>query len=120
MKRISNRKELHTRRTDLRVNQTVQEGLLWQHLKDKKLGIKFRRQHSVGPYILDFYSTEIKLAIELDGSQHLENQDYDNERSNYLREKEKVTILRFWNNEINTNIEGVVMKITETIKNLLD
>ena len=117
MKRISNRKELMVRRTELRKNQTLHEGILWSYLKNKGVGIKFRRQHSVGSYILDFYFPEKKLGIELDGSQHLENKEYDKERDNYLREKEGITLIRFWNNDL-MNMQGVIMKIREIINNL--
>src|SRR3989338_7207642 len=82
MKRLSNLKILLERRKILRKNQTKEEIILWDSLKDKKLGSKFRRQHSMGPYILDFYCTNKKLAIELDGNQHKDAIEYDKEREN--------------------------------------
>ncbi|MCX6752746.1 MAG: DUF559 domain-containing protein [Candidatus Nomurabacteria bacterium] len=102
---------LKPRRTELRKNQTPQEVLLWARIRKNKLGFKFKRQHSIGPYILDFYSPEKRLAIELDGSQHLDNKEYDEERDNYLLGHE-IKTLRFWNNEVNNNIEGVLHKIS--------
>ena len=95
---------------DLRKNQTPQEVLLWARVRKNQLGFKFKRQHSVGPYILDFYSPEKRLAVELDGSQHLDNKEYDEERNSYLLGHE-IKTLRFWNNEVNKNIEGVLQKI---------
>jgi very-short-patch-repair endonuclease len=95
---------------ELRKNQTPQEVILWAHLRGAQLGFKFKRQHSVGPYILDFYCPDKKLAVELDGSQHIENKEYDQERTNYLLVLEIQTI-RFWNNEVNTNINGVIQEI---------
>jgi very-short-patch-repair endonuclease len=113
--RLFNRKELLERRVELRKNQTPQELKLWEVISNKKLGVKFRRQHSVGTYILDFYCHEKKLAIEIDGSQHLLNKEYDHERDNFLK-SHNITTLRFWNNEIDQSLDGVVMNIIESIK----
>ncbi|MCL5774117.1 MAG: endonuclease domain-containing protein [Firmicutes bacterium] len=78
------------------------------------LFLKFFRQYSIDGYILDFYSPKLKLAIELDGGQHteIENQEYDEIRSNYLK-KQGIYVLRFWNIDIIQNIEGVLQKISE-------
>lgn len=99
----------------LRRNQTPQEIILWAHLRRNKFGVKFKRQYSVGPYILDFYSPRNKLAIEIDGSQHTENHEYDKERSKYLSVL-GIKVIRFWNNEINVNIYGVISKILSELK----
>ena len=72
------------RRKELRNSQTPQEFKLWFHLKNKKLGVKFRRQHGIGSYIVDFYCSDKNLVIELDGNQHLESREYDKERSSYF------------------------------------
>ena len=101
---------LKERRMELRKNQTPQEVLLWAKLRRTQLGFKFKRQHSIGPYILDFYCPDKKLAIELDGSQHLQNKEYDRERTDYLSVLE-IRVIRFWNIEVNVNIEGVLQKI---------
>ena len=73
----------------LRQEETKTEKILWQKLRNKKLGIKFRRQHPVDMYILDFYAPDIKLAIELDGSPHREreNKEWDKDRTDYLNLK---------------------------------
>ena len=106
---------LKERRRNLRKNQTDAEALLWRKLRNKQINrIKFFRQYSVGPYILDFFCSEKRLAIELDGSQHLTNQEYDAERSYYLRSQD-IKVLRFWNNEVIQNMEGVLLKISERI-----
>ena len=94
----------------LRKNQTPQEVILWSKLRRNQFGIKFKRQYSVGPYVLDFYSPRNKLAIEIDGSQHLENIEYDLNRNKYLSSLGIIT-LRFWNNDINKNIDEVINKI---------
>lgn len=78
------------------------------------MGFKFKRQHSIGPYILDFYCPDKKLAIELDGSQHLNNKEYDQERDNYLLALDIKTV-RFWNSEIDANIKGVLHDIGSCI-----
>jgi very-short-patch-repair endonuclease len=115
--RLFNRKELLERRIELRKNQTPQEVILWEVLSNKKLGVKFRRQHSIGSYIVDFYCHEKKLVIELDGSQHMKQKEYDTERDNFLK-SHNITTIRFWNNHIDESLDGVVMKILEVINQL--
>ncbi len=96
---------------ELRTHQTDAEGLLWEVLRAKRFfGLKFRRQHSVGRYILDFYCPEKKLNIELDGGQHAEQQAYDTERTKCL-EQEGIRVLRFWNNEVLQETEAVLEAI---------
>jgi very-short-patch-repair endonuclease len=87
------------RRRALRRSSTDAEAALWSELRSGRLaGFKFRRQHSCGPYILDFYCAELRLAIELDGGQHYEPSAaaYDDERTRFLRERGLV-VLRFPN-----------------------
>src|SRR3989338_1029227 len=107
---LYNDPKLKPRRKDLRKAETVDEELLWVKLRRKSLGYKFTRQYSVGPYILDFYCSERRLGIELDGSHHLLNKDYDKERDNYLLIHD-IKVLRFWNREISANIDKVLKKI---------
>lgn len=98
---------------NLRKNQTDAETALWQLLRNRQLlGAKFRRQHTQGRYILDFYCHERKLAIELDGSQHLteEGKVYDQERTRYLNAI-GIEVMRFRNNEVLNNREGVMTVI---------
>lgn len=99
-----------TKRILLRRSQTPQEVILWGKLRNNQLGFKIKRQYSVGPYVLDFYCPFKKLAIEIDGSQHIENKEYDVERSDYLSVF-GIKVIRFWNNEVNVNINSVVEKI---------
>jgi len=103
------------RRKELRHNETKEEKLLWNILRRKNLGCKFFRQYSAGPYILDFYCSEKRIGIELDGSQHLDNKDYDKERDNYLLMND-IKVLRFWNSEISGNIDEVLEKIKSEIR----
>jgi very-short-patch-repair endonuclease len=102
----------------LRNNSTDSEKILWQYLKAKKLcGIKFRRQHPLNQFIVDFYSNELKLVIELDGDYHNipEIQEYDRRREHMLKEW-GLTVIRFTNDEINNDISIVIKKIKEFVK----
>jgi len=94
----------------MRKNPTKHEEVLWFYLKSKKFGVKFRRQHGIGGYIVDFYCKEKNLIIELDGSQHLNTQEYDQTRDAYLKSL-GLTVLRFWNEEIDKDIKIVTEKI---------
>lgn len=99
---LHNRKYLKQTRRALRSNLTPAEATLWRYLQNKKLnGRKFRRQHSVGNYILDFYCPQEKLAIELDGAYHFTGAGYeaDQERDSYLKHL-GIRVLRFENKEV--------------------
>jgi very-short-patch-repair endonuclease len=104
---------LKERARDLRNNCTDSERALWCHLRNNQIeGVKFRRQQPIEDYIVDFMSFSPKLIIELDGGQHSDNQKYDEKRDVCLR-KNGFDILRFWNNEIIENIEGVLEVIRQ-------
>ena len=106
----SNPKTMH-RAGELRRELTPAERKLWAYLRGNKLnGVNFRRQHAIGNFIIDFVSIKKKLAIELDGSQHLEQEEYDIERTRYL-ESQGYKIVRFWNNQVMNDIEGVIRAI---------
>ena len=100
----------------LRHNQTEAETKLWQVLRAHRLnGIHFRRQHAIGPYIVDFCAPYRKLIIELDGSQHLEQEAYDAERTTFLEEK-GYQVLRFWNHEVMEDMDRVLERILELVQ----
>ncbi len=100
----------------LRKNLTDAERCLWQRLRNRELsGWKFRRQHSIGPYIADFVCIEKRLVIELDGGQHAENLESDAKRSEYLKEK-GYRILRFWNNDVLREGESVLNVILSCLE----
>ena len=102
---------------NLRRSQTDAERLLWSRLRNKQIdGIKFRRQVPIGSYIVDFVSFEKYLVIELDGSQHdlTANKVYDDKRTAYLQTVGH-TVLRFWNNEVLANLDGVLEVIHLTL-----
>lgn len=97
----------------LRREQTDAEKSLWQAIRSRQLsGFKFRRQHPVGCYITDFCCVKCKLIIELDGGQHALETDADNRRSHFLSQH-GYHVLRFWNHEVLTNLEGVLQRILE-------
>jgi very-short-patch-repair endonuclease len=113
MKFIWNDPELKQRRRELRRNQTEAEKALWAHLRNRQFyKMKFFRQYSIGPYILDFYCPIMKLAIELDGGQHnqCENQEYDAGPSEYLK-GQGIEVIRFWNNEVLLDMESVLSEL---------
>jgi very-short-patch-repair endonuclease len=98
----------------LRKQATDAERLLWKHLRSRQLdGHKFRRQTPVGPYVVDFLCLEHRLVIELDGGQHADQQEKDQERSARLAGW-GFRVLRFWNHEVLSNTEGVLQVIRDT------
>jgi very-short-patch-repair endonuclease len=118
MKSIYNHPRLKNKRRQLRQNQTVAEHKLWSYLRNRQcFGLKFFRQYGIGSYILDFYCPQIRLAIEIDGSQHLlpKHLSHDKLRTKYLN-NQNIRLIRFWNNEVMNNIDGVYTKIIEVIK----
>ena len=110
----SNPKTMH-RAGELRKELTPAERKLWAYLRGDKLnGVNFRRQHAIGNYIVDFVSIKNKLIIVLDGSQHLEQKEYDVERTIYL-ESQGYRVIRFWNHDVMNDIEGVIRAIEITL-----
>lgn len=100
---------------------TEPEIKLWQYLRNEQLGVKFRRQHSIGEYIADFYCTKLKLVIEIDGGSHFNDEaiEYDSIRTNFFKSL-GIEVIRFNNDEVMTNIEGVfeiIQKILVEDKN---
>ncbi len=96
---------------ELRKQTTPAERKLWAYLRLlREEGIRFRRQHAIGPFITDFCAPRKKIIIELDGSQHLEQEEYDQDRTNYL-ELQGYKVIRFWNNDVMNNIEDVIRSI---------
>ncbi|MDB4984033.1 MAG: endonuclease protein [Patescibacteria group bacterium] len=99
----------------LRKNQTHQETKIWDFLRAHRNVLKWRRQVSIGPYIADFYCREKQLVIEVDGIQHLEHKEYDLERENYFKSI-GIRTLRFWNREIDHNIDKVKDSINKELR----
>lgn len=111
---IHNIKGLQNARINLRMAITPEEKLLWEKLRNSKLGFRFRRQHSVGNFIADFFCPVKRLIIELDGNQHLDNTEYDKERTEYF-ESLDIKVIRFWNREVREDIGRVIKKIEKEL-----
>ncbi|MDP2685404.1 MAG: endonuclease domain-containing protein [bacterium] len=105
---------MKARRQKLRRESPKAEVLLWRHLKGRQTGgYKFRRQYSVGGYVVDFYCAELRLAIEIDGPTHYVNkkiETYDRKRQDFI-ESFGIRFVRFTNHDIYNNIDGVIEKI---------
>ena len=95
---------------ELRKASTPAEQKLWSKLRNDQLGSTFRRQHAIGNYIVDFCAPRKKLIIELDGSQHLDQAEYDEERTRYL-EAHGYRVLRFWNSDVMQGTDNVLKVI---------
>ena len=104
-------------RQELRKNSTSPEQKLWQKIRNKQLGVKFRRQQGIGRYIADFYCAELNLVIEIDGDSHFEQnaEKYDLERNNFMNGL-GIRVLRFTNREIVENLDGVLLVLKEIIE----
>ena len=103
------------RQRSLRTFGTDAERLLWSRLRGRRLEKqKFRRQVWLGNYIVDFICLDANLIIEADGGQHAEQMEYDDRRTAFL-EKEGFRVLRFWNNDVLTNLDGVLQVITNAL-----
>ena len=100
----------------LRKRPTDAEQRLWRALRRQQIGgMAFRRQHPVGSYVLDFYCPDIGLGIEVDGGQHNEDaRAYDERRERWLASR-GIAMIRFWNNEVLTNLDGVLTEIVRKI-----
>jgi very-short-patch-repair endonuclease len=97
-------------------NLTPAEVKMWARLRAHRLqGIHFRNQHAIGNYIVDCCAPRKKLIIELDGSQHMEQEEYDKERTEYLVSK-GYTVLRFWNNDVMKDLDSVIRAIIQAME----
>jgi very-short-patch-repair endonuclease len=102
----------------LRGNMTDAEYKLWQALRrDQIQGLHFRRQHPLGPYTLDFYCPSIQLCIEVDGGQHAELRKADDDRRTRWLADNGVMVVRYWNNDVLSNLEGVLTDLIRIIEN---
>ncbi len=98
---------------ELRKEPTPAEAKLWAYLRAHRFAnVHFRRQHAIGSYIVDFCAPSGKLIIEIDGSQHLNQEEYDTERTVFLQAK-GYRVLRFWNSDVINHIEDVIGVVLE-------
>ena len=113
MKFTKNDPILKQRRQELRRNLTDGEKAFWRKVRNRQFnGMRFFRQYSIGPYVLDFYCSAVKIAIELDGGQHnqSEKNEYDEARFEYLK-MQGINVMRFWNHEVLIDIQSVLNKL---------
>ena len=104
------------RAKQLHRNMSPAETKLWAHLRAHRMGtVHFRNQHAIGHYIVDFCAPRRKLIVELHGSQHLEQQEYDGERTKFL-EARGYRVLRFWNHHVIKDIDDVLKVIWNVLK----
>ena len=116
---IHNQKPLTPKRKFLRKNSTPFETTLWNHLKNNQLkNHKFKRQHSIGNFITDFYCAKEKLVIEIDGDSHFSesSQEYDLRRTEFFNSL-GIRVIRFTNFEVAESLEGVLLEIVKNFKN---
>ncbi len=110
--------ELTMNARSLRSNMTDAERRLWHAIRGRQIGgHRFRRQHPIGPYIADFACLEQRCVIELDGGQHQDQVIYDERRTLYLQEQ-GWQVLRFWNNDVLSNLDGVLSMVMAKLTTL--
>ncbi|TBR41712.1 endonuclease domain-containing protein [Marinomonas agarivorans] len=116
MTKLFNTKHNAVLRSELRKAMTEPEQRLWYRLRNKQLGVKFRRQFGIGRYIVDFYCPEKRLVIEVDGDSHFSKAglSYDSARDEYIKSLD-IQVVRFTNLDVMQNIEGVLFAISERL-----
>jgi very-short-patch-repair endonuclease len=104
---------------EMRHPQTPAETTLWQHLRNRNIKFKFRRQYPIKRFIIDFYCAEVKLCVEVDGDSHLEQEqkEYDTARTEFL-ESIGYKVIRFTNNDVRYNINAVAQEIWDICSEL--
>ena len=104
-------------RSQLRTNMPKPEEVLWQKIRRKQLGVKFRRQHGIGRYIVDFYCAELSLVIEIDGDSHFstEGKEKDTKRDAFI-EALGIKVLRFTNEEVMKQTESVLERLFNLVR----
>jgi len=105
---------LKDKRKEMRDTMTEAESVLWEHIRSKKLGVKFRRQHIIGNYIPDFVALSHKLILEVDGEIHKYQKEQDEQRTFELNEK-GYKVIRFTNEEVLHNIYSILDKIKREV-----
>lgn len=115
--KLFNKTLLKEKRKELRNNSTLSERILWSKLKKgNTFNLKFRRQYSIGNYIVDFYCTELKLAIEIDGDSHFQGNNVKDEARTKFLNKQGINVIRFTNNDVKDNWQWVLNEINLEIE----
>ena len=108
---------VQVRARQLRREMTPAEARLWRHLQNRQLnGAYFRKQHTVGRFIVDFFCAMSKLVVEVDGDSHAVQTDYDEARSQWFREQKNYRVIRVTNDDVHHNIEGVLDIISKALR----
>jgi very-short-patch-repair endonuclease len=108
---------MQERARQLRREPTPAEGRLWQHLRGAQLAAyEFRRQYPMGRFIVDFYCPQAKLVIEVDGDTHADQTAYDVERSRWIDEQKRCTVIRFTNSDVHENLADVLDTIATVLR----
>ena len=118
--RIFNKTTMKERRRELRSNMTDAESILWARIRRKQVsGFRFRRQYSIGHFVVDFYCPEIKLVIEVDGPSHdgRDMREYDSDREEQIRSL-GITVIRFKNELVYDHLDEVIEKIREAVQTM--
>lgn len=120
MTKLFNQSAQKQKRRDLRKEMTSAEGVVWSRIRNHRIDYKFRRQFSIGTYVADFYCSELKLVVEIDGGQHFENEaiEYDNARTKYFNDL-GMTVVRYTNADVKRNPVSVMddlMRHCEVLK----
>ena len=108
------RPEIFQRAKSLRKNMTGAEKMLWEKLRNKQLGVRFKPQHPIGRFIVDFYCHQTKLVVEMDGEIHDDQKEYDMGRTGEMEEY-GIRVIRFRNHEVFEDLEGVVERIKDML-----
>lgn len=109
-------KKSHQLERRLRREKTDAEARMWRCLRDRRLaGLKFRRQHRIGIYIVDFVCVEMRLVVELDGGQHLERAGDDERRAGFLHDR-GYRVLRYWNDDVLVQTDAVLEVIWAAVR----
>ncbi len=109
--------DLFSKAKQLRENMTLAEDILWQRLRKNQFGFRFKPQHPIDIFIADFYCHPLKLVIEIDGEIHQFQMDYDNGRTEELK-NQGITVIRFSNDEVLNQIDLVEIKIRTVMEQL--
>jgi very-short-patch-repair endonuclease len=109
--------QIQQRAQQLRRELTPVEKKLWARLRLKQLdGLHIRKQHAVGRFIVDFFYAKGKLVIEIDGDSHIDQVEYDAERTQWLNEQKHYRVIRFTNDDIHKNLDAVLQRIQDVVK----
>jgi len=120
MTKIFNKKSEKEKRRKLRNNPTFTEKILWYSLRKKQIhGIRFLRQYSIDYFVVDFYAPRIKLVIEVDGSSHIGQEEYDLSRQKYI-ESFKIKVIRFTDEQVTGNVDKVIKNIEDVVEHRLN